>query len=58
MTNIKTTVAGLILAVLVVIQPIIEGVGYHLDAATIGKLIFAAALAALGYLSKDHSNNA
>ena len=57
MKSIKTTVAGAILAVLVAIQPILDGSGYHLDAASIGKIIFAGALAALGYLAQDHVEN-
>jgi hypothetical protein len=54
MKSNKTTLLGAALAVLVAIQPIIEGTGYHFDSATIGKLTFAALLAAFGYLTKDH----
>jgi len=54
MKSYKTSLVGLLLAVIVAIQPIVEGTGYHLDGASIGKLIFAGSLAALGFLSKDH----
>lgn len=55
MNNRKTTIAGIILAVIVAIQPVIEGTGYHFDTPTIVRIVFAASLAALGYLSKDHN---
>lgn len=54
MKSYKTSLVGLLLAVIVAIQPIVEGTGYHLDAASTGKLIFAGLLAALGFMSKDH----
>lgn len=54
MKSYKTSLVGLLLAVIVAIQPIVEGTGYHLDGASISKLIFAGTLAALGFLSKDH----
>jgi len=42
------------LATLVAVQPIIEGTGYHFDGQTITKILFAASLAAFGYLAKDY----
>ena len=54
MKSNKTTILGTALAVLVAIQPIIEGTGYHFDKETINKLLFAGLLAAFGYLTKDH----
>lgn len=44
----------MLLAVLVAIQPMVEGTGYHFDMASVCKLLFAASLAALGYMTKDH----
>lgn len=54
MKSTKTTIFGLILATLVAVQPIIEGTGYHLDGSSITKILFAASLAAFGYLVKDY----
>jgi hypothetical protein len=54
MKSYKTTIIGIGLAVMVAIQPIVEGTGYHFDSNTIGKLVFASLLAAFGYLTKDH----
>ena len=54
MKSYKTTIVGIGLAIMIAVQPIIEGTGYHFDTKTIGKLTFAALLAAFGYLSKDH----
>lgn len=54
MKSTKTTLFGLILATLVAVQPIVEGTGYHFDGATITKVLFAASLAAFGYLAKDY----
>jgi len=54
MKSAKTTIFGLILATLVAVQPIVEGTGYHFDGNTITKLLFAASLAAFGYLAKDY----
>lgn len=54
MKSYKTTLIGAGLAVLMALQPIMEGTGYHLDKGTIGKLLFAGLLAAFGYLVKDH----
>lgn len=53
MKSNKTTIFGLILSALVAIQPIVEGTGYHLDAASVIKVLFASALAVFGYLAKD-----
>ena len=55
MKSTKTTIFGLILATLVAVQPIIEGTGYHIDGSTITKILFAASLAAFGYLAKDYN---
>lgn len=54
MKSTKTTIFGLILATLVAVQPIVEGTGYHFDGNTITKILFAASLAAFGYLAKDY----
>jgi len=54
MKSTKTTIFGLILATLVAVQPIIEGTGYHIDGSSITKILFAASLAAFGYLAKDY----
>lgn len=54
MKSYKTTLIGAGLAVLMALQPIMEGTGYHLDKGTFGKLLFAGMLAAFGYLVKDH----
>jgi len=56
MKSAKTTIFGLILATLVAVQPIVEGTGYHFDGNTITKILFAASLAAFGYLAKDHDS--
>lgn len=53
MKSNKTTVFGLILSALVAIQPIVEGTGYHVDGASVVKILFAASLAVFGYLAKD-----
>lgn len=51
MKNWKTTILGAIAAILVAIQPIIEAAqGGEINWVQLG---FAAALAAMGYLSKD-----
>jgi hypothetical protein len=54
MKSNKTTIFGLILSALVAIQPIAEGTGYHLDSASLIKVLFAASLAVFGYLAKDY----
>jgi hypothetical protein len=54
MKSYKTTLVGVGLAIMVAVQPIVEGSGYHLDKKTFGKLLFAGLLAAFGYLSKDY----
>jgi hypothetical protein len=51
--NWKTTLMGIVLAVMTATEPILSGVGYHLDKPTICKLIFAGSIALLGYLAKD-----
>ena len=56
MKSAKTTIFGLILATLVAVQPIVEGTGYHFDGNTITKILFAASLAAFGYLAKDNDS--
>jgi hypothetical protein len=57
MKSNKTTIFGLILATLVAVQPIVEGTGYHFDGQTITKILFAASLAAFGYLAKDYDTS-
>ena len=54
MKSYKTTILGAALAIIIAIQPIVEGNGYHFDSATIGKLVFASLLAAFGYMTKDY----
>jgi hypothetical protein len=51
--NWKTTLMGIVLAVMTAVEPVLSGVGYHLDKPTICKLIFAGSIALLGYLAKD-----
>lgn len=51
MKNYRTTILGAIAAILVAIQPIIEAAGGGEINWT--QLAFAAALAVMGYLSKD-----
>ena len=53
MKDIKTTILGALLAVTTAIQPLLDGTGYHFDRPTIGRLIFAALIAALGYIAAD-----
>lgn len=54
MKSNKTTIVGAIFAALVALQPLLEGTGYHLDKQTATKLVFAALIAIMGYLVKDH----
>lgn len=54
MKNSKTTIAGGLLALLMAVQPVLDGSGYHLDSATLTKLVMAGLIAFLGYVSKDH----
>lgn len=54
MTNSKTTIIGLLLAIVYAIQPILDGTGYHLDGNTVVKILTASLIASLGYLAKDH----
>ena len=53
MKDSKTTLVGLVLAALIASEPIISGNGYHLDSATIFKLIFAVGVAILSKLTAD-----
>ena len=53
MTNWKTTIAGGLLAVLVAIEPILSGNGYHFDKKTVVQLIVAGLIAAASYFAKD-----
>lgn len=55
MTNWKTTVAGGLLAVLVAVEPILSGNGYHLDKKTILQLSVAGLIALASYFAKDAS---
>jgi hypothetical protein len=54
MKSFKTTIAGALLALLMAVQPVLDGSGYHLDSATLTKLVMAGLIAFLGYVSKDH----
>lgn len=54
MKSSKTTIAGALLAFLIAVQPVLDGTGYHLDSATLTKLVVAGLIAFLGYVSKDH----
>ena len=56
MNNSKTTLIGMLLAVVYAIQPILDGTGYHLDGNSAMKICTAALIAGLGYLAKDHDN--
>jgi hypothetical protein len=53
MKNLKTTVIGLLLSVLIAAEPILSGSGYHLDAATTLKLIAAVLVALKGFYTED-----
>jgi hypothetical protein len=53
MKSWKTTIVGAALAALLAVEPLLTGVGYHLDRTTITKLVFAGLVAVLGYLAKD-----
>lgn len=54
MNNYKSTIIGVLLAIVYAIQPILDGTGYHFDGQSVGKIFMAALIAALGYLVKDH----
>jgi|APCry1669189034_1035192.scaffolds.fasta_scaffold62627_2 hypothetical protein len=51
--NWKTTLMGIILAVMTAVEPVLSGTGYHLDKASMCRVIFIGAIALLGYLAKD-----
>jgi len=53
MKNLKTTVIGLLLSVLIAVEPILSGSGYHLDAQTTLKLIAAVLVALKGFYTED-----
>jgi hypothetical protein len=53
MEDRKTTILGVLLAVVTAVQPLLDGTGYHFDRPTIGRLIFAALVAIFGYLAAD-----
>lgn len=53
MKSWKTTIVGGLLATLLAIEPLLSGAGYHIDKATVGRLVFAGLVALLGYLAKD-----
>lgn len=54
MKSNKTTIIGVLLAVVYAIQPILDGTGYHLDGNSAGKILMASLIAGLGYIAKDH----
>ena len=54
MKSNKTTIIGVLLAVVYAIQPILDGTGYHLDGNSVGKILMASLIAGLGYIAKDH----
>jgi len=53
MKNLKTTVVGLLLSILIAAEPILSGSGYHLDAPTTLKLIAAVLVALKGFYTED-----
>jgi hypothetical protein len=53
MKNLKTTVIGLLLSVVIAIEPILSGSGYHLDAPTAIKLVAAVLIALKGFYTED-----
>jgi hypothetical protein len=54
MKSYKTTIIGMILAIIVAMEPIISGNGYKVDGPTFYKVLFAASMAAMGFYAKDH----
>jgi len=53
MKNLKTTIIGLLLSILIAAEPILSGSGYHLDAPTTLKLIAAVLVALKGFYTED-----
>lgn len=53
MKNLKTTIIGLILSIVIAAEPILSGSGYHVDTPTFMKLLIAALIALKGYYSED-----
>jgi hypothetical protein len=53
MKNLKTTIIGLLLSILIATEPILSGSGYHLDAPTTLKLIAAVLVALKGFYTED-----
>lgn len=53
MKNLKTTIIGLVLSVIIAIEPILSGSGYHVDTPTFMKLLVAGLIALKGYYSED-----
>lgn len=53
MKNLKTTIIGLLLSVVIAAEPILSGSGYHLDAPTSLKLVAAILIALKGYHTED-----
>jgi hypothetical protein len=49
----KTTLIGLLLGIVIGIEPILSGSGYHLDAPTVTKIIMAVLITLKGYYSQD-----
>lgn len=54
MKNWKTTLSGLVLAILIAIQPLTTNEGFDIKKDWLQFLI-AGAIACLGYFSKDHT---
>lgn len=53
MQNLKTTITGYVLALLLIAQPILDGSGYTFNKATIGKLLMAIAIVVFGHHTQD-----
>lgn len=53
MKDLKTTIAGALLAVLIAVEPLISGAGYHFDKQTIVKVTIAGLVACATYFAKD-----
>lgn len=53
MKNLKTTIIGLLLSVVIAIEPILSGSGYHVDTPTFMKLLVAVLIALKSYHTED-----